>query len=63
MFNTNYTILLVLLLSLYVTAKRGDYGEANPPGKSLSWDRMHNIAIPELPPNPITTNYREMLHD
>jgi hypothetical protein len=54
---------LVLLLSLYATAKRGDYGEANPPGRSLSWDRMHNVAINEAPPNPVTTNYAEMLHD
>jgi hypothetical protein len=62
-YNTKYTILLVLLLSLYATAKRGDYGEANPPGRSLSWDRMHNVAINTAPPNPVTTNYAEMLHD
>jgi hypothetical protein len=61
-------LLIVLSLSLLnckksFSKKRGDYGEANPPGMSLSWDRLHNVMLPHLPPNPITTNYGEMLAD
>lgn len=38
-------------------------GEDNPPGMSLSWNRLHNVNPPHPPPSPITTNYQEMLAD
>lgn len=61
-------ILVILSLSLYVNAKKsgmrkGVYGSANPPGQSLSWDKLHNVNLPHPPENPVTSNYAEMLAD